>query len=60
MTLEEINQAYLSVASQIGDAQYKIRQYNQLLEELYQRADALNQKAHEIQNPKEELESKEE
>lgn len=57
MTMEQINQQYEKVAAQIGDAQYKIRQLNALIETLYAQADALNKAASELAAPKSEPEA---
>ena len=50
MTLEQINQKYQSLCTQIGDINYKVRQHKALLDSLYTQVDKLNELAAAIQS----------
>jgi hypothetical protein len=45
ITLEQVNKSYGTLCEKIGDAQYKIRQHQDLLNKLYLEADKLNELA---------------
>lgn len=45
MKLEEVNARYAELCKSIGDAQYKIRQHEKLLESLYAEVDKINELA---------------
>lgn len=57
MTIQELNQQYQQICSQIGDAQYKIRQHEQLLQSLYAKADQLNIEAAKLNKSAQDSES---
>ena len=45
MNLEQINQQYEKLCSQIGDSYYKIKQHQELIEDLNKKIDHLNELA---------------
>lgn len=48
MTMEDINRQYQILCSQVGDAQYKIRQHEELIKQLYSKIDELNKLAEHV------------
>jgi len=58
--MQQVNQEYEKLCAKVGDATYKIKQHESLLQSLYQQIDKLNELAATIQqveagNPSEDL-----
>ena len=51
MEMSEINAKYQQICQQIGDVQYKLRQHESLLKQLFLEADKLNELAAMFQRP---------
>lgn len=49
MNMQQVNQEYEKLCAKVGDATYKIKQHESLLQSLYQQIDKLNELAATIQ-----------
>jgi len=50
MTLEEINNQYAKLCSELGDHIYRIKQHESEVQKLYKKIDKLNEIAHMLNN----------